>query len=48
MLCLSYFVYTLSSTTLEIRAKQILPESKEGWGEGGGERNCPNKVCTYE
>jgi hypothetical protein len=36
-------VYTLSSTKLEIRAEQILYES-----EGGGGRNGPNNVCTYE
>jgi hypothetical protein len=45
-------VYTLSSTKLEIRAKQFLPASKgvrgrgRGWGKGG--RNDPNIVCTYE
>jgi hypothetical protein len=39
-------VYTLSSTKLEIRAKQFLlgrGEKKEGGG-----RNDPNIVCTYE
>jgi hypothetical protein len=50
-------VYTLSSTKLEIRAKQFLPGSEgvgrrgrreEGrWQEAGG-RNDPNIVCTYE
>jgi hypothetical protein len=42
-LILLIIVYTLSSTKLEIRAKQFLPGSK---GEGG--RNDPNIVCTYE
>jgi hypothetical protein len=45
-------VYTLSSTKLEIRAEQILPETRwvvgreRGCGVGG--RNGPNIVCTYE
>jgi hypothetical protein len=49
--------YTLSTTKLEIRAKQFLPGiegvggrerrwGKRGVGEGG--RNDPNIVCTYE
>jgi hypothetical protein len=49
-------VYTLSSTKLEIRAKQFLPGSKgvRGRGrrwrkrEGVVGRNDPNIVCTYE
>jgi hypothetical protein len=57
-LFLPIIAYTLPSTKLEIRAKQILPCSKrvgregggggvrEGMGEGG--RNDPNIVCTYE
>jgi hypothetical protein len=45
-------VYTLSSTKLEIRAKQFLPGS-EGLGEKGKEwvergSNDPSIVCTYE
>jgi hypothetical protein len=32
MLCLPYYAYVFSSTKLEIRAEQVLPESK-----GGGE-----------
>jgi hypothetical protein len=51
-------VYTLSSTKLEIRAKQYLLGSEgvgvrgrggekwRGWGEGGS--NDPIIVCTYE
>jgi hypothetical protein len=51
-LVLLILVYTLSSTKLEIRAKQFLPGS-EGVGgrgrEGSGKReNDPNNVCTYE
>jgi hypothetical protein len=51
-------IYTLSSTKLEIRAKQFLPRSEGvveregGWGKGRGwgeeGRNDPNIVCTYE
>jgi hypothetical protein len=45
-------VYTLSSTKLEIRAKQFLPGSKAwggiGEGQGAAGRNDPNIVCTYE
>jgi hypothetical protein len=50
-------VYILSSTKLEIRAKQFLPGSKrqeregvggKGGGRGEGGRNDPNIVCTYE
>jgi hypothetical protein len=52
MLCLSYCDYVFSSTKLEIRAEQVLPGSKRGWGgEGGmgaGRRNDPNNVCTCE
>jgi hypothetical protein len=54
MLCLSYYVYVFSSTKLEIRAEQILPGSEGEWGgqggdrgQGVGERNDPNNVCTY-
>jgi hypothetical protein len=39
MLCLSYYcLYSLFKKKLEIRAEQILPESKVGeswWGSGG-------------
>jgi hypothetical protein len=51
-LVLPIIAYTLSSTKLDIRAKQFLPVSegmpgiREGVGEGG--RNDPNIVCTYE
>jgi hypothetical protein len=57
-LVLPIIVYTLSSTKLEIRAKEFLLGSeglegerkgagvKDGVGEGG--RNDPNIVCTYE
>jgi hypothetical protein len=45
-------IYTLSSKKLEIRAKQILPESEMGQGEkegaGGRGMNDPNNVCTCE
>jgi hypothetical protein len=58
-LVLLIIVYTLSSTKLEIRAKQFLPgsewvgeENKGVWGKGGGRRkggrNDPNTECTYE
>jgi hypothetical protein len=48
--------YTLSSTKVEIRAKQFLPGRWRGEGAGRGrvrgqgeaERNDPNIVCTYE
>jgi hypothetical protein len=36
MLCLSYYAYVFFSTKLEIRAEQVLPGSKMGWGEGAG------------
>jgi hypothetical protein len=57
-LVLLIIAYTLSSTKLEIRAKQFLPGSEgvgargrsrgkgRGWRERG--RNDPNIVCTYE
>jgi hypothetical protein len=56
-LVLPIIAYTLSSTKLEIKAKQFLPGSegvrkkggrgvREGPEEGG--RNDPNIVCTYE
>jgi hypothetical protein len=32
ILCLPYYAYVFSSTKLEIRAEQVLPESD--WGEG--------------
>jgi hypothetical protein len=48
-------IYTLSSTKLEIRAKQFLLGSKGVGGKGGGGgkgrgwvSNDPNIVCTYE
>jgi hypothetical protein len=45
-------VYTLSSTKLEIRAKQFLlgSEGVRGRERGRGERegNDPNILCTYE
>jgi hypothetical protein len=57
-LFLPIIAYTLSSTKLEIRAKQFLPGSegvggeKEGVGKGKWQReegrNDPNIVCTYE
>jgi hypothetical protein len=46
LVCL-IIVYTLSSTKLEIKAKQFLPGS-EGVRKGGVGRNDPNIVCTYE
>jgi hypothetical protein len=42
-LCLSYYLYVFSSTKLEKRAEQVLSRS-----EGGGGRDGPNNVCTYE
>jgi hypothetical protein len=39
MLCLPY-AYVFSSTKLEIRAEQVLPES-----EGGGEESVGEGVC---
>jgi hypothetical protein len=51
-LVLPIIAYTLSSTKLEIRAKEFLlgTERVGGEREGGGEggRNDPNIVCTYE
>jgi hypothetical protein len=35
-LVLPIIAYTLSTTKLEIRAKQFLPGSEGAWGEGGG------------
>jgi hypothetical protein len=47
MLCLSYSAYVFVSTKLEIRAAQVLPGNRAGWGGcGGGGRNDPNNVCT--
>jgi hypothetical protein len=52
MLCLSNHAYVFSSTKLEIKAEQDLPESegggRRGWGRGAGDRNDPNNVCTCE
>jgi hypothetical protein len=49
-LFLLIIAYTLSSTKLEIRAKQFLPVSEGVKGERGNGRgrNDPNVVCTYE
>jgi hypothetical protein len=58
-LVLPIIAYTLSSTKLEIRAKQFLPDMEgvrgRERGQGGvreevGEagRNDPSIVCTYE
>jgi hypothetical protein len=52
LLCLCYYAYVFSSTKLEIRAEEVLPESKVGsWEkvrvEAGG-RNNPNNVGTCE
>jgi hypothetical protein len=59
-LILPIIAYTLSTTKLEIRAKQFLlgiegvGEEREGaeWlvreGVGAGGRNDPSLVCTYE
>jgi hypothetical protein len=45
-------VFILSSTKLEIRAKQFLLGSEGVWGKGTGQgegrNNDPNIVCTYE
>jgi hypothetical protein len=45
-------VYVFLSTKLEKRAEQVLPGSKEGWGEReeveGRGRNGPNNVCICE
>jgi hypothetical protein len=50
MLCLSYYAYVFSSTKLEIKAEQILPESEgvggRGWGQEAEGRNDSNNVCT--
>jgi hypothetical protein len=37
MLCLSYYAYVFPSTKLEIRAEQVLPGSKRGWGGESGD-----------
>jgi hypothetical protein len=58
-LVLPITAYTLSSTKLEIRVKEFLPDSEGVGGEregaggirervGEGGRNDPNIVCTYE
>jgi hypothetical protein len=44
-LFLPIIAYTLSTTKLEIRAKEF-PPGIAGMGEGG--RNDPSIVCTYE
>jgi hypothetical protein len=46
-LVLPIIAYTLSSTKLDIRAKEFLP-GREAVGGGEGGRNDPNIVCTYE
>jgi hypothetical protein len=38
MLCLPYYAYVFSSTKLEIRAEQILPEREGSGGKVGWER----------
>jgi hypothetical protein len=38
MLCLPYYAYVFSSTKLEKRAEQDLPERKGGEGREGGRR----------
>jgi hypothetical protein len=49
MLCICYYCYVFSSAELEKRAEQVLPGSKEGWGEREGEgRNGLSNICTYE
>jgi hypothetical protein len=47
-LCLSYYAYVLSSTKLEIRAEQVLPESGGEAARRAGGRNDPNNACTCE
>jgi hypothetical protein len=51
-LVLPIIAYTLSSTKLEIRTKQLLPGSEGVGGRGRGQReegrNDSNIVCTYE
>jgi hypothetical protein len=51
-MALLIIVYTLSSTKLEIRAKQYQLGSKgvgaRGRGRGEGGSNNPTIVCTYE
>jgi hypothetical protein len=54
-LFLPIIAYTLSSTKLEIRAKQFLRGRKgiegreeKGGREGARRRNDPNIVCTYK
>jgi hypothetical protein len=37
MLCLPYYAYVSSSTKLEIRAEQVLPENEEGGKERVGQ-----------
>jgi hypothetical protein len=38
MLCFPYYAYVFSSTKLEIRAEQVLPEVREGGGGGRREK----------
>jgi hypothetical protein len=42
MLCLSY-AYVFFSTKLEIRAEQVLPGSKGGWGKRVGSEGIGEK-----
>jgi hypothetical protein len=50
MLCLPYYAYVFSSTTLEIRAEHVLPGSaRVRDGKGGGEGGeMTQTVCTCE
>jgi hypothetical protein len=53
MLCPYYYCLCLLFNKIGEKAEQILPGSKEGGGGrgeevGGGGRNGPNNVCTYE
>jgi hypothetical protein len=46
-LVLLIIVYTLSSTKLEIRAKQFLPGSKGAGGEGGYEGEMTQTLYAH-